>query len=349
MGMPEDSQFLRDVYSQPEALRDLIEYYKKAEGKSLLELWAAKALKAGRVIFCGMGTSEFAAELVLMDLARLGVDATTFEASELLHYPRPAAGLFVFVSQSGESVETRKIVERREPGADIVAVTNNVESTIARAASVNLPMFAGIEATVSAKTYVNTMAVLFLMTQALRGPEAVDQALEKLSRLSEAMLQVDRSEIAGAATLVANAGAIHVVGRGAAMAAVKQLTLTLQEGARLPAAALTGAAFRHGPFEAVGPFHHAVLFVPGGVTSQLLTTMAVEILEKGSRAVVITDQDIQLPEVSTCRVLKVPEFGEDLFAIAAATTQELLVFEIAKQRGVRTGEFRYGTKVTLTE
>ncbi len=347
--MSAENQFLLDVHAQPEALRNLINYYRTSEGKSLLGQWAAKAGAAGRVIFCGMGTSEFAAELVLAEMARLGVDASTFDAGELLHYPRPIKGLLVLVSQSGESVETRKIVERCGSGDDVVALINSVESTIARAASVNLPMFAGIEATVSAKTYVNTMAVLVLMTQALRGSDAVETTLDRLARLSEKMHQLDRAKIVSAATLVANAGALHVVGRGPAMAAVKQATLTVQEGARLPAAALTGAAFRHGPFETAGPNHHAVIFISGGAALHLLSNMTREILEKGSRAIVVTDQDLQLPEISTCCVLKVPDFGEDLFPIAAATTQEILVYEIAKQRGVRTGEFRYGTKVTLVE
>jgi glucosamine--fructose-6-phosphate aminotransferase (isomerizing) len=347
--MSTDSQFLRDINAQPDAMKDLINFYRTSAGKSLLEQWVLKAKAAKRVVFCGMGTSEFAAELILTDLARQGVDASTADAGELLHYPKPINCLLTLVSQSGESVETRKIMERCEPGQDVVAITNNDKSTIACTASLNLPMFAGIEATVSAKTYVNTMGVLFLMAQAFGGSAAVDKALDRLTKLADKMLQFDKEEIDRAATLVSNAGAIHFVGRGPTMAAVKQATLTMQEGARLPAAGFTGAAFRHGPFETVGPNHHAVFFIPGGVTCQLLTNVACDVLEKGSRAIVITDQDLDLPKMATCCVLKVPEWGEDLFAISAATIQELLLHEIARQRGIQTGIFRYGTKVTLVE
>lgn len=347
--MPDENQFLRDVKSQPEALNDLIRYYQSSDGKQKLDRWVEKARAARRVHFCGMGTSEFAAEMVLTDLACQGVDASTVEAGELLHYPKPLPGLLVLVSQSGESIETRKIVERRGDGQDVAAITNNADSTIARAASLNLPMLAGAEATVSAKTYVNTMAVLFLMAQALRGHAAVAAGLDRLASLARDMLRYDPAAIARAATLVSNAGALHFVGRGPAMAAVKQAALTMQEGARLPAAPLTGASFRHGPFETVGPHHHAVFFIPGGNTLQLMTRVAREALEKGSRAVVITDQEVSLPPLATAAILRVPEFGEDLFPLAAATTQELLVHEVARQRGIETGLFRYGTKVTLTE
>jgi glutamine---fructose-6-phosphate transaminase (isomerizing) len=347
--MSTESQFLRDVYAQPDALRDLVSFYRTTHGKALLEAWAGKAGASRHVLFCGMGTSEFAPELVLTDLAQAGVDASTADAGELLYYPRPVNGLLVLVSQSGESVETRRIAERLDPTQDVVSVTNNDRSTIARRASLNLPMLAGEEATVSAKTYVNTMAVLFLMARALRGRDAVDLALDRLARLADGMPGCDRAAVVRAATLVSNAGALHFVGRGPSMAAVKQATLTMQEGARLPSGGLTGAAFRHGPFETVGPHHHVVFFIPGGATCELLTNVAREVLQKGSRAVVITDQTLDLPDTATCCVLRVPDCGEDLFPIAAASAQEILIFEVARQRGIQTGVFRYGTKVTLIE
>jgi glucosamine--fructose-6-phosphate aminotransferase (isomerizing) len=120
------------------------------------------------------------------------------------------------------------------------------------------------------------------------------------------------------------------------------------EGTRIPAAAFTGGGFRHGPLEVVDRDHRCVVLAPGGATHQLSVTMATEIAEMGSHVVAITDQDLTLPGPHS-RVLAVPECGEDLFCVSAATTQGLLMNEVAQRLGLRPGELRYGQKVTRRE
>jgi len=132
------------------------------------------------------------------------------------------------------------------------------------------------------------------------------------------------------------------------MTAAKQAALTFMEGTRVPTTAYTGGAFRHGPFEAVDLAHRGVFFIPAGAGCALLRAMAAEVAEKGGRVVAISDQDANLPASSSC-VLKVPDVGEDLFCLSAATTQELLLDAMATQRGLRTGEFRHGGKITTRE
>src|SRR5207253_3161412 len=100
---------------------------------------------------------------ILPRLAAGGVDARVWEAGEWLHYgPRelPAGALVVAISQSGESIETRTLAERVAGRAPLVAVTNDPESRLARAAAVVLPMRAGVEEMIATKTYSNTVGVL---------------------------------------------------------------------------------------------------------------------------------------------------------------------------------------------
>jgi len=341
------SAFLQEVAQQPAALGELIAHYRGAEG-ARLELWAGRARKIGRVVFSGMGTSEFAPDMLLAALARQGVAASTVDAGELLHYPRPVPGMLVLVSQSGESVETRKLATRCQPAGGLAAIVNDTESTVARAAELMLPMYAGRETAISTKTYVNTLAVLHLMAQALRGTEAVEEGLRRLEEIADAMPQCDEAAIAHGATLLSDAAALHFISRGPAMVAAKQAALTFMEGARLSTVAFTGGLFRHGPFELVDASHRCVFFIPGGATCHLLTAMAQELVEKGSHVVVVSDESTTLPE-PTCCVLKVPDFGEELFALSAATTQALLLDAVARERGLQAGVFRYGQKVTTRE
>ena len=295
-----------------------------------------------------MGTSEFAPEMVLNLLSDRDVNAETIDAGELLYYPKRSNGLLVLTSQSGESAETRKLAERLPPGQKLVAITNNMQSTLSQAATLSLPMHAGDEAAISTKTYTNTLAFLYLMTYALDGEACLEQALDRLERLSGKMTPADSRTIEHAASQICDTGNIHFIGRGPAMTAVKQASLTFMEGTRCVTTAFTGGAFRHGPFELVDGNHRVVFFIPGGSTCELLKAMAHEVAELGSHVVVITDQDFALPQANCC-VLKVADFGEELFPLSAAITQELLLDAVARARGVTAGIFRHGQKVTMRE
>ena len=344
---PETSTFLQEVALQPQALADLVAHYRGAD-RNLLQCWAGRARKVGRVVFSGMGTSRFAPEMVLTALARQGVDASTVDAGELLHYPRPIPGMLTLVSQSGESVETRELALQCRPSRGLAAIVNSTTSSVARAADVVLPVSAGRETAISTKTYVNTLAVLHLLARALYGAGAVEQALQDLDGLARAMPECDYARIERASSLLSDASSLHFISRGPAMVAARQAALTFMEGARLSSIPFTGGSFRHGPFELVDADHRCVFFIPGGPTCQLLMGMAEELAGNGSHVTVITDQDVALPQ-ATCCVLKVPSFGEDLFALSAATTQALLLDAVARKRGLQAGEFRHGQKVTTRE
>jgi glucosamine--fructose-6-phosphate aminotransferase (isomerizing) len=347
MNSEKTSSFLTEVSEQPEALENLIAFY-EGEGMPLLEQWTRLARESGRIRFCGMGTSKFAPEMVLSTLGCHGLDASAMEAGELLHYPMPMRGLPVLISQSGESIETQKLAGQMENKDHLIAVTNNQQSALARAAKLILPMCAGHETAISTKTYVNTLALLFLMSESFRGVEAVHQALIRLRKLKDAMSGYDCEGIKQAASLLSDASVIHFISRGPAMAAVRQAALTFMEGAIISAAAFTGGAFRHGPFELVDETHRCVIFIPGGKTVALLKNMALDIAGKGSRVVVITDQNFTLSG-SGCSVLHVPDFGEELFCLSAATTQAFLLDAVADRRGIQAGIFRYGEKITRRE
>lgn len=326
------------------ALQRLVNFY-HGEGRPLLKQWRVKAEQAPLIVFCGMGTSEIVAESILPKLSSQGLNALTIDAGEMLHYPRHLLGLQVLVSQSGESAETRKVAENLKQTAGFIAITNNPKSSIASWASLNLPMLAGEETAISTKTYVNSLGVLYLMSE----PEhLIDQALDRLDLVARKMGEVSREAIEVAADLLADAKAIHCVGRGPALAAVKQAALTFMEGFKVTVAPLTGGALRHGPLELADSNYRCLIFVPQGSTFDLLRKVSLEIVEKGGHVVVITNGDLELPGNRAC-VIRVPKHEVDLFSISAATAQELLLEAIARRRGVIPGIFRHGQKITSFE
>jgi len=68
------------------------------------------------------------------------------------------------ISQSGESAETKKAaLALAGKGSPPVVVVNDEASSMARAASLVLPMKAGAEKSISNKTYLNTLGVMHLL------------------------------------------------------------------------------------------------------------------------------------------------------------------------------------------
>ncbi len=147
--------------------------------------------------------------------------------------------------------------------------------------------------------------------------------------------------------MLVDSRAIHFVSRGPAMAGAKQCVLTFMEGTRTSCTAFTGGAFRHGPYELVDATHRCVFLIPGGRTEKLLKNMAAEVAGKGSQVVIVTDQEINVSG-SVC-VLRVPAFSEQLFNIAAAKTQQLLLDALASRKGLEAGVFRNSQKITAVE
>lgn len=250
------SRFLEEIHQQPEALRELLGYYHGA-GRELLEEVAERVRSSeGKLLFTGMGSSFFAPLAVRYQLLRGGIPVEVWEAGELLHYGLDCCTeetVVVAVSQSGESAETRRVVEEVRGKCPLVTITNDVESYLGRSGDVVLLMQAGEEASISTKTYTNTLALLHLLAAVLTDGDSEREfaLLERLADEMDVFLEEGLEEMAAAAGFLKGVPFLYFIGRGPALAAAHQGALTFNEGARLPTCALAGGTFRHGPFERI--------------------------------------------------------------------------------------------------
>lgn len=114
-----------------------------------------------------MGSSLNAAYPAWLRLAALSIPAIFVNAAELLHYGQNAIGpraLLWANSQSGRSVEVVRLLDalKGHRPAFQISMSNFLDSPMAQAADLAVPIHAGAEATVSTKTYLNMLAVLSL-------------------------------------------------------------------------------------------------------------------------------------------------------------------------------------------
>jgi glutamine---fructose-6-phosphate transaminase (isomerizing) len=156
--------FYSEIMDQPAALRRVLDYCAAPEGTRRLQA----VPPAHQPLLLGMGASYHAALIAAHQLETLGVSAQALEASDAL-YGDPArlnrAAPLVYISQSGASGEIAPLLERLAPNQPLVALTNDEASPLAQRAQVVLPLLAGDEQTVATKTYLNSLAVLWLLAR----------------------------------------------------------------------------------------------------------------------------------------------------------------------------------------
>lgn len=131
------------------------------------------------------------------------------------------------------------------------------------------------------------------------------------------------------------------------MVAARQSALTFQEGTHVYTTALPGGSMRHGPFEVVAPGFHAVLFAPEGHAGDLVRSMALEMAELGGKVVLMTSQEV--PAHDNILPIVLCPGRPELFPLACAVPQELLIDAMAADRGWTAGVFARGSKITAKE
>jgi fructoselysine-6-P-deglycase FrlB-like protein len=332
--------FESDISGEPEALRRLASSPPPA-GLDGIDLDDFE-----RIVFSGMGSSHVAAHPTWRRLVAAGRPAWWLSAPLVLDRPEilDAGTLLVLTSQSGRSGEIVALLERlpHAGGRRLIAVTNDALSPLAEAADVVVELHAGDEATVSTKSYANTLAALARLTDALEGRDggaraesvlAAADALESLAPGLDGFAMALAAERQPRVVLVAD---------GARTASALFGGLIIKEAAKLPAEGFVGGEFRHGPFELAGPGLGAVLFrdVPADPS---LERLAADLFATGSRVLSIGLPGAESPAGQWVTTAATDELGR--LVCDAAVAQHLSV-ALARANGVVPGEFRFGAKVT---
>jgi glucosamine--fructose-6-phosphate aminotransferase (isomerizing) len=331
-----------DITQQPQALRDLASFYERGEGAGRLAALPTQAPP----LLTGMGASLHAAQVAAPHLHNLGVPAQAVKAAELVFYSRALlrrGGPLVFVSQSGASAEVAAVVGELPAETALIAVTNDPDSPLARRAQLVLPILAGAESGVATKTYLNTLAALWLLARGWSGRAGGDAALT-LTRLADVCEQLLAGAEASAARWLEALGAaetIVFVGHGPHAATARQAAMMLAERARVAAIGTSAGAFRHGPIEIVQPCEGAVIFTTPGAAGESAVSLAAELREHGARVLLV--------EQGRTRSLDdpagpPPDFDEFLAPILDIIPAQLFADALARERGVEP-KFRYIGKV----
>jgi len=341
-----EGAYFRDILQQPDALRSTVEGFE--ESRDLRKVTAA--LERGefdRVVLTGMGSSLYALYPLHLALSSHGLPCLHLETSELIHYLPRALGprtLLVAVSQSGESVEIVRLLEMAGGRVPVIGVTNDASSQLARQASAVVLTRAGVEASVSCKTYVTSLAALEWLRASLLGEDIgrTRETLRSAAPAVETYISGWRQHVDELLTVFSPIRQLFVTARGPSVASALTGGLILKESARFPAEGMSCAAFRHGPFETLGG-HVMVLVMAGDSRAQHLNhQLAADVEEAGGKAAVI---DVQARRAA----FRIPAVPEAVRPILEILPVQMVSLALAARAGFEAGRFELATKITAVE
>ena len=338
--------FELDVAEQPEALRRLA----AAEPTDLALLTNRRW---ERIVLTGMGSSHFAALPTWRQLTAAERSAWAIDTGQLLDDDALLTDktLLVVTSQSGASGEVTELLRRRSAGsvggAAVVGITDDASSPLARAADLFIPLHSGPEATVSTKSYLNTLAVHRLVRAAFMAEDTAQVRQAELPDAAAAVQAVlDDVDLAATATATAHHPARRLAYIGARDSSGTALfsALITKESAKVAAEGYIGGQFRHGPFELAGDGLTAVIFAPDRrAPDTSLRRLATDLLRTGTHVIVVGD-----PGSDATVTVPVPGSTDLAFAAASAVVAELFAVDLARANGVVPGAFVHGSKITTT-
>lgn len=338
--------YLHDLLSQPQALQDTLDQLSESRELRILAARLHKG-KFKTVVLTGMGSSFYALNPLLLQLSDLGFAAVLVETSELIYYRSrllEPKSLVIAVSQSGRSAEMIRFLKQNRGRAPIIAVTNTADSPLARRAAPVLLTRAGEEFSVSCKTYVSALLALkFLGDQLCRVPVArTRKELKAGLPLMADYLAGWQDHVEFMLPRLSGIRQLFLVGRGPSLAAAGTGALILKESTQFPAEGLSSAAFRHGPFEMLGPETFILVFAGAPETRKLNNRLLKDIQKQQGRAEFVT-------QGSCANAFCLPKVPSSILPILEILPVQMLTLTLAAMVGCQPGKFRFATKITTTE
>jgi glucosamine--fructose-6-phosphate aminotransferase (isomerizing) len=341
--------FLAEIREQPTALARLLE-----QEHAYAAAAATMARRAPRTVrLVGHGTSDNAASYGVYAFGLLpGWTALRDSISLAVYYGAAvdvSDSVVIALSQSGRTPDVVAYVERtRARGALTVALTNEPDSDLGRAAEIVLPLAAGPERAVAAtKTYVNQLAGLALLAAgaAGRGAAFADGLWGVTALMEDALPALERA-VAPAASMFAFVGRMFVVGRGIEYATARELALKLTETCRVAAEPLTATDLAHAPVAALDPLF-PVWAIASPDESLPAVVDAVQRARAAGAAIVASGSAASSVDGAAYR-FAVPDPGDRLLApLLSIVPGQLFAAALARVKGLDADSPVGLTKVTL--
>jgi len=229
-----------------------------------------------------------------------------------------------------------------------VAITNDADSPLARAADHVVDIGAGVEKAVAAtKTYTAELMALAMISAALNEDQVQWEALRQVPALVGEALRLNQ-DVEQAAERYRCISQCVILGRGYNYAAVYEWALKLKELTYVVAEPYSSADFQHGPIAVVDRGFPVMAVAPGGQTFDGLLTLMRELRNKQEADLVVISNQAEALELANTPIRLPMDMPEWLSPLPSIVPAQLFTYYLAQARGLDSEAPRGLRKVTST-
>lgn len=332
---------LKEIDEQPIVLRKIIQEYQGEKGSFAIDVSIRKAMKnADRIYIVAAGTSfhaGLAGKVLLEKLANIPVEvhvASEFSYNMPLLSEKP---LFIFISQSGETADSRAVlVKVKELGYPALTITNVPGSTLSREADYTLHLHAGPEiAVASTKAYTAQIAVLAILaadTANEKGRKLPFDIMQELAIAANAMdvLTDHKEEMEKLAkSYLHSARNAFFIGRGSDYYVSLEGALKLKEISYIQAEGFAGGELKHGTIALIEKGTPVIALVTQEHVNYSIRSNVQEVVARGANAMVISMKGLE----QTADSFVIPKVEQLLTPLTSVIPLQLLAYYAALHRG----------------
>lgn len=331
---------LKEIDEQPFVLRRIIEEYQdENNGISIDPAIRIAMQQADRIYIIAAGTSYHAGLVGKGFIEKLaGIPVEVHIASEF-NYNMPILSdspLFIFISQSGETADSRAVlVQIKKVGFPALTITNVPGSTLSREADYTLHLHAGPEiAVASTKAYTAQLAVLVLLAVDTAETKEVTLDFDPIRELAIAANAIevltDQKETIEnlARDYLATTRNAFFIGRSADYYVAMEGALKLKEISYIQAEGFAGGELKHGTIALIEEDTPVIALATQGYVNYSIRGNVQEVAARGANTLIISMDGLN--EENDALVL--PEIHELLAPLVSVIPLQLLAYYAALHR-----------------
>jgi glutamine---fructose-6-phosphate transaminase (isomerizing) len=331
---------LKEIDEQPAVMRKIIQSYQNEQSQLTIDSEIISAVnESDRIYIVAAGTSYHAGlvgKQFIENIANIPVEvhiASEFVYNMPLLTKKP---LFIFISQSGETADSRAVlVKVKEMGHPTLTITNVPGSTLSREADFTLLLHAGPEiAVASSKAYTAQLAVLAILAEVTAKSQNITvdfdlvhelgiiaNAMEVLCDSKELFEHISREFL----SVTRNA---FFIGRGVDYYVCLEGALKLKEISYIQAEGFAGGELKHGTIALIEEGTPVIALATQESVNLSIRGNVKEVAARGANTCIISMKGLNMDEDS----FVIPEVHELLTPLISVIPMQLIAYYAALHR-----------------
>ncbi len=337
--------FLKEIHEQPAALANAIRG-RVTDTIHLSEIDALNLGRVNRVVLLACGSSYHAALIGKRAIEQWAhVPAEALIASEFRYAPPmiDENTLAILITQSGETADTIASLRlARSAGAQTLALTNTVGSSITRGVTAVVNLHVGPEiGVVASKTFsaqvlvLETIAIDWAHRRGLIDGQQMSELARQIAQVPdwvEGAMGTDQ-QMQRLAEKISSCHSCFFFGRGYGYPTALEGALKLKEISYLHAEGYPAGELKHGPIAMLDPEIPVIaIATDSGVLDKVMSNIQ-EVRARRALVIAIASEGNQAIAKHADDVVYLPRVAEEFSPVVATVPLQLLAYHVAVLRG----------------